>query len=183
MSLEGVPNKETFLSQKTAGSWLPHFFYPQLHSSFVHLPLRMTVYEDSGWKVLFWKLLPFKDHHRIKLSSVCQARKYDSEPRFLVTSCVDQHSFLAFRIRGSGWWHLKPDRRFVHVPNVGNFVTLLPSTLDDEAVEICDLLIKIFWKLFGNLRLLSKSKILPLKELRTPAVGGQEPGYLNSSGN
>ena len=66
---------------------------------------------------------------------------------------------------------------------MGNFVTLLPSTLDDEAVEICDLLIKIFWKLFGNLRLLSKSKILPLKELRTPAVGGQEPGYLNSSGN
>ena len=66
---------------------------------------------------------------------------------------------------------------------MGNFVTLLPSTLDDEAVEICDLLIKIFWKIFGNLRLLSKSKILPLKELRTPAVGGQEPGYLNSSGN
>ena len=36
MSLEGIPNKETFLSQKTAGSWLPYFLYPQLHSSFVH---------------------------------------------------------------------------------------------------------------------------------------------------
>jgi len=55
------------------------------------------------------------------------------------------------------------------------------SALDYEAVEACDLLVKIFWKLLGNLHLLSKSKILPSKELRTPAVGSQEPSYLQFS--
>ena len=34
-----------------------------------------------------------------------------------------------------------------------------------------------------NLFLLLKSKILPSKELRTPVVGGQEPGYLNFGGH
>ena len=37
-------------------------------------------------------------------------------------SCVEQHSFRTFLIHGSGWWHVKPDRRFVHVPNVNKFV-------------------------------------------------------------
>ena len=60
---------------------------------------------------------------------------------------------------------------------MNKFVIFLLSALDDEAVEVCDLLVKIFWKLVGDLRLLLKSKILPSKELRTPAVGSQEPGY------
>ena len=64
---------------------------------------------------------------------------------------------------------------------MNKFITFLPSALDHEAVEVCDLLVKIFWKLLGNLRLLTKSKILPSKELRTPAVGSQEPGYLQFS--
>ena len=54
----------------------------------------------------------------------------------------------------------------------------LPSTLDYEAVEACDLLVKMFWKLLSDLRLLSKSKILSSKELGTPAVGSQELGCL-----
>ena len=54
----------------------------------------------------------------------------------------------------------------------------LPSTLDYEAVEACDLLVKMFWKRLSDLRLLSKSKILSSKELGTPAVGSQEPGCL-----
>ena len=37
-----------------------------------------------------------------------------------------------------------------------------------------------FWTIFF---LLLKSKILPSKELRTPVVGGQEPGYLNFGGH
>ena len=53
-----------------------------------------------------------------------------------------------------------------------------PFTLDYEAVEACDLLVKMFWRLLSDLRLLSKSKILSSKELGTPAVGSQEPGYL-----
>lgn len=104
MSLKGVPHKQAFLSQKTAESWLPHFLYPQLHSNFIHPPLQMTVYENSGWKVLFWQLLLFKDHHRLRLCSICQAHKYDCELWFLVTSCVDQHSFLAFPISHSQFW-------------------------------------------------------------------------------
>ena len=175
MSLEGVPNKKTFLSQKTAGSWPPYFLYPQLHSSFVRPPLRMTVYEDSRWKVLFRQGLSFEDHHGLQLRSVCQARKYDSEPQFLMTSCVNQHSFRTFCIHRSGWWHVKPNRCLVHVPNVNKLVIFLPSAFDYEAVEACDLLVKIFWQLLGNLRLLLKSKILPSKELRTPAVGSQQP--------
>ena len=59
--------------------------------------------------------------------------------------------------------------------------SFLPSALDYEAVEVCDLLVKIFWKLLGDLCLPSQSKILPSKELRTPAVGSQEPVYLQFS--
>ena len=50
-------------------------------------------------------------------------------------------------------------------------------------MEVCNLLVKIFWKLLDNLFLLLKGKILPSKELRTPVVGGQEPGYLNFGGH
>ena len=61
---------------------------------------------------------------------------------------------------------------------MNKFVIFLPSTLDYEAVEACDLLVKMFWKLLSDLRLLSKSKILSSKKIGTPAVGSQEPGYL-----
>ena len=64
---------------------------------------------------------------------------------------------------------------------MNNFVISVPSALDYEAVEACDLLVKMFWKLLSDLRLLSKSKILSSKELCTPAVGSQEPGYLQFS--
>ena len=62
--------------------------------------------------------------------------------------------------------------------DVNKFVSFLPSTLGYEAVEACDLLVKMLWKLLSDLRLLLKSKILSSKELGTPAVASQEPGYL-----
>ena len=60
---------------------------------------------------------------------------------------------------------------------MNKFVIFLPSALDYEA-EVCDLLVKIFWKPLSDLCLLSKSKILPSKEHHTPVVGSKEPSYL-----
>ena len=64
---------------------------------------------------------------------------------------------------------------------MNKLVIFLPSAFDHEAVEVCDLLVKIFWKLLGDLHLLSKSKVLPSKELCAPAVGSQESRYLQFS--
>ena len=45
----------------------------------------------------------------------------------------------------------------------------LSSALDHEAMDICDLLVKIVQKLLGDICLLSKSKIVQSKELCTLA--------------
>ena len=64
---------------------------------------------------------------------------------------------------------------------VNKLVIFLPTALDHEAVEVCDLLVKILWKLLGNLHLLSKSKVLLLYEPCAPAFGSQESDYLQFS--
>ena len=66
---------------------------------------------------------------------------------------------------------------------MNKFVIFLLSVVDNVAVEACDLLVEIFWELLCDFRLLSKSKVLPAKEVCTPAVGSQEPGYLQFSGH
>ena len=112
------------------------------------LPFGWHCTRTPGGKFSFGKVFRLKNTMGFSLVSVSHTCKYDSERRFLMSSCVDQHSFCTSLIRGSGWWHVKPDRHFFPLPDVNKFVIFLPSTLDYEAVIFCSRCSRSFRAIF-----------------------------------
>ena len=98
-----------------------HSFIPV---SSIH-PFGWQCTRTPGGKFSFGKVFSLKITMGFSLVPSAMHASTTVNPRFLMSSCVDQHSFRTFLIHGSGRWHVKPHRRFVHVPDVNKFVIFL----------------------------------------------------------